>query len=209
MLKRRHAKTWTQWTAAEDNTLRKLVAEGKTAADIAKVLTNRTIYAIHNRRGILGIHRPYKLSPRNPLRIAEVIKFKMAGWTHAEIAKVYCVSPAEVSSVLCSNGMQKFLWIRRKHDKPRRYWSETEVALLRKYLKKGYSLQQICSKFPARSPNSVRSKVIRITRYWLTPEQLAEREQLNRKCLRVDWNQESNLNRVRENFIHVTNDNNG
>ena len=89
----KHAKTWTQWTAIEDNTLRKLVAEGKTASEIAKVLTNRTIYAIQNRRGILGIHRPYKLSTRTPQYIAEVIKFKMAGWTHAEIAEVYPEKP--------------------------------------------------------------------------------------------------------------------
>ena len=197
MLKRKHAETWTQWTAREDNLLRKLVAEGKTNSEIANILTHRTVSAIYSRKSVLGILQPCKFSPRDPHILAQVIKFKMAGWTHVEIAKVFNVDVSSVSYVLCQNGMCKFHWVRGKHKKPRQYWSETEVALLRKYLKKGLSFEQIYLKFWYRSQASIRSKIAKITRYWPTPAELAERERLRRKQLRVDWDQEPNSNYIR------------
>lgn len=163
-----------KWTPAEDYTLKQLVAAGKTASEIAQVLKRRTIGAIHNRRNVLGIHCPRRFPLRDPRYMAAVVKFKMAGWTHAAIAEVYGVSPSEISAILCRNGLHRFRWVRRKHKKPREYWTEVEEALLRKYLKRGVPLKWICLEFPYRSNASIRSKAARITQYWL-PRETQER----------------------------------
>ena len=179
--KRKTAGTWVKWTPDEDRTLRRLVAAGNTAAAIAKVLTRRTIGAIHNRRTVLGIHCPRKFPLRDPRYMAAVVKFKMAGWTHAAIAEVHDCSPSEISAILCRNGLHRFRWVRRKHKKPRDWWSEVEEALLRKYLQRGVPLKWICLEFPHRSAASVRGKAARIMQYWLPRETQAKWEHHHRR----------------------------
>ena len=55
-------------------------SEKKTTTQIAKIL-GRTEYAVSNKRIALGIDALATLSAKNPLHLAEVIKFRMAGWT--------------------------------------------------------------------------------------------------------------------------------
>lgn len=90
------------WTIEEETKLKRLVSEKKTTPQIAKIL-GRTAYAVSNKRIALGIDALYKLSAKNPLHLAEIIKFRMAGWTLERIAEVYGVDKACVSYVLCQN----------------------------------------------------------------------------------------------------------
>ena len=177
LLKARSPRTWSPEEEAE---LKKLVEERLTCAEIAKIM-GRTKYQINSKKERLGLYKSYKLSPRNPLHVAEIIKFKMAGWTHAEIAEVYGCDLAWVSLVLCSNGIKNFMCVRNRKQDTRRLWTETEEALLRKYLKKGYTFPRIRAKFQYRSPQSIRGKVERMTRFWLSPEELEERQRLAEK----------------------------
>lgn len=172
------------WTSEEETKLKRLVSERKTTAQIAKIL-GRTKYAVNNRRVVLGIEAAVKLSAKNPMHLVEVIKFRMAGWTLSEIADVYGVDPAAVSDVLCQNGFKGRWWVRKKPTQKRKRWSEVELAIVRKYVLKGLSLEAIQLKLPHRSIAAIRKKRTEITRYWLTPEEQAERQCLNRKRLRL------------------------
>ena len=176
------------WTPEEEAKLKQLIiSEKKTTAQIAKIL-GRTAYAVSNKRIALGIDALATLSAKNPLHLAEVIKFRMAGWTLERIAEVYGVDVSCVSYVLCQNGFKGRWWVRRKHTKKRKRWSEVELAIVRKYVIKGLSPEEIQLKLQHRSVAAIRKKVMDMTRYWPTPEQEAEqeaeRERLNRKRLR-------------------------
>ena len=107
------------WTPEAEAELKQLISEMKTTAEIAKIL-GRTNYAVNNKRVVLGIDAPAKLSAKNPLHLAEVIKFRMAGWKLSEIAEVYGVDPSCVSYVLRKNGFKGFWWVRKKHTKKRK-----------------------------------------------------------------------------------------
>ena len=94
MRKKRTTNQWVKWTPKEDARLKQLVAEGKTSMEIAAFFPNRTYCSVANRKYILEVYRPYasyKLSPRDPSILAQILKFKMLGWTHKEIADVFGV----------------------------------------------------------------------------------------------------------------------
>ena len=170
------------WTPAEEAKLKQLISEKKKTPQIAKIL-GRTEYAVNNKRISLGIDAPVKLSTKNPLHLAEIIKFRMAGWTLERIAEVYEVDTASVSDVLCQNGFKGRWWVRKKHTKKREIWSEVELALLLKYFKKELSLEEIQLELPHRSIAALRKKRTEITRYWPTPEQRAEHKRLREKWM--------------------------
>ena len=166
------------WTTEEEAILRELVAKGESSICIAHHL-GFTKNAVDHKKSKLGLYTTYhKLSSDNPLHVAEVVKFKMAGWKLVRIAKVYGVNSSTVSRVLCDNGFKWFMVNRSKLKHPRRFWSEFELALLRKYLRRGYSLSRLQFEFRGRSAASLQKKCHQITRYWLTPEQQAERKRL-------------------------------
>ena len=158
------------WTKAERTQLKTLVNERKTAKEIGRIL-GRTHRSIDKAKRDMGIYKPMLLLPDNPLHLAEVIKFKMAGWTLSEIAAIYKCTSQNVSRVLTLNGMVGFMRNRPNPQHPYTLWTEYEMYRLRKYCKKGYSLDRICTYFPRRSRESVEIRVRRMTRFWFTPEQ--------------------------------------
>ena len=169
-----------EWTEADITQLKRLVNERKTAKEIGRIL-GRTHRSIDRRKRDMGIYKPMMLSPHNPLHVAEVIKFKMAGWTLSEIAAIYKCSPQHVSRVLTLNGMVGFIRNPANPQRPYTYWTEYELHRLRKYCKKGYGLERICTYFPNRSHKAVRMRIFKMTRYWMTPEQQEERRLLKKR----------------------------
>ena len=149
-----------RWTAQENEVLKQLVGEGKGVPHIARVL-DRTERSVYCRKYALGLHRcstTYKFSPRNPLLLAQIIKFKMAGWKLKDIAKVFGGDAGDISYVLCENGFKGFMWQRSTKRENYRFWTETEVELLRIYLQKGMAVDEIQKKLPERSLSAIRRK---------------------------------------------------
>ena len=173
-----------KWTGIEITRLNNLVDKGRTNAEIAADL-GRSRSSVADKKLRLGLAVPRKLSWSDPKLLAGIIKFKMAGWLQADIAKVYGVGEVSISHVLCENGFGGILRNRQSPAEPLRQWSEFELHGLRKYLRKGYSFERICTYFPRRSPGAVRYRIWKMTRYWLSPEQLAEREQARRRFLHL------------------------
>ena len=158
------------WTHDEITQLKRLVNERKTVKEIVRIM-GRSRSAVDKAKTRYGIYKPMTLSPHNPLHVAEVIKFKMAGWTLEQIGEVYGFTIAHVSQVLTRNGMVGLMPINNQREKPRHIWSEYELHRLRKYCKKDYSLDRICTYFPNRSRKAIECRIQRMTRFWFTPAQ--------------------------------------
>ena len=173
-----------KWSKREIIRLKRLVDERKPVREIA-ILLGRTHAGISSMKTKMGIYRPQPLSPGNPLHVAEVIKFKMAGWTLREIAKVYGYGISHVSNMLRMNGMKGFMPAGRKFEKPYHYWSEFELERLRGYCKREYKFDRICGLFPNRSRRAITQKIQLMTRYWQSPAERAERQRLRDKWM--EW----------------------
>ena len=147
------------WTEEEDARLaRLLTATDAPLSEIAKQM-NRTQSSIERRKERLGIHRvPFKLDRSNPVQVAQLIKFKMAGYTQKEIANMWGIkNPSQISYVLQSHGLHRFY--PRVGKRVYRRWSDLEVQQLRKCVKRKMLLSEIYREFPHRSPSSIASKV--------------------------------------------------
>ena len=186
-----------QWNPDEDARLARLLAQGKSLSEIGKLL-NRTEGAVERRKERLGLKRvSVKLSKHNPADIAQLIKFKLAGWTHEAIAEVFDITAAYVSNLLIESGFKHFCGANR--PKTYRLWTEIELHYLRKRLVSNNSrpsarngqdlskseLKQIYSELPHRSRHAIRAKIREITRYWITPQEQAERNKMHRQRLGV------------------------
>ena len=91
----------------------------------------------------------------------------MAGWKLKDIAWVYGCTVLLISNTLKSNGFEKFLKSNRQFDTENyQRWDEIDLARLRKYCKRGYSLELIYEKFPNRSLKAIKNRVKKMTRYW-------------------------------------------
>ena len=172
--------TRTIWTELEIEQLKQAIADGKPMTDIARML-NRSYASVRGKKRTLGLLTPQQqTSPR----LAELIKFRMAGWTLQQIAKVYRVSDKCIAEMLNANGF-KGKWSQKGFFK-RAYipthWSEIDMHLLRKYLKKGYSLERIATYFPKRSLQAISTQAYNLTRHWGTPEQRAHRKAFERRA---------------------------
>ena len=182
-MKKKRTNAWIRWTNIEIARLKQLVDDGNlTTAEIAADL-GRPVAGVTDKKLRLGLctqHR--KLSWSDPRLLAEIIKFKMLGWRHADIAKAYDVHEMCISHMLRRHGFGGF---RRATSTEHRRWSEFELAGLRKYVKKDYSFERICAYFPRRTPEAVKYRIWQMTRFWLSPEQLAEREQARRRFLHL------------------------
>ena len=180
------------WTPAENALIRKLVKKGITTEEMAPYFPNRTLWALKHQRFSLKIKRgsPW-FSPQNKQCVAELVKFKIAGYSHKQIAALYEVSPQKVSSVLCKAGFSKFRRVIKMPEKKKKRWSDVEIELLRKDLKRGIRGRQLHERHPQRTQRAIDKKVYQITRFWPTPEETARRETLERhnaaKALKVDW----------------------
>ena len=184
-MKKKRTNAWIRWTDTEVARLKQLVDDGNlTIAEIAADL-GRAVRGVSDKKKQLGLCTPRKYSTYCPKTLAGIIKFKMAGWNIVEIAKVYGVNPSRISGILCASGFKGFLWARPQRIQPHRPWSEFELAGLRRDIKKGYSLKRICAQRLHRTPGGIRKRARKMTRYWLSPEQLAEREQARRRFLHL------------------------
>ena len=180
-----------RWTPAEDLELKRYFSFGcYTSAEIAEKL-GRKKSAVDARKNKLGLTR-IKVSAKNPSDVAQIVKFRMAGWTQKEIGEVFGVTHSYISEILRQNGFVHFC---KKYPKRKRYkntWTEVELAILRKYLLRGYTAAEIQQEWlPHRSLHAIYQKRAEMTRHWPTPEQRAEREAFEResaaKQLKVDW----------------------
>ena len=174
-----------RWTADEDARLAQLLAGEKSLSEIGKLL-NRSEGAVERRKERLGLKRvPVKLSKHTPADIAQLVKFKLAGWTHKAIAQIFEVHTSCISNLLIANGFMYFCSVSRNARRSHSDWTELEAHRLRKCLKRGnLSLQQIYLEFPHKSKNAIHFKIKQITRYWLSPAEEAERKRLREKHMR-------------------------
>ena len=173
-----------KWTKREIARLKRLVDERKTVVEIARLL-GRTDASITSMKEKMGIYRPKPLSPDNPLHVAEVIKFKMAGWSLEAIAKVYRYGVSHVSNMLTMNGIKGFMPGKREFVKPYHYWSEFELHRLRGYCKREYKFDRICRLFPNRSRRAMIQRIQEMTRFWQSPAERKERKRLRDKWM--EW----------------------
>ena len=154
------------WTQAETIRLERLVNSRMPIKKIA-LLLGKTFAAVQAKKARMNLKKPAKLSPKNPLHVAEVLKFKMAGWKNKDIAEVYECRPALISWVLTQNGFIGFMRAKRNFEAENyERWDEIDLARIRKFCKRKYSLNEIYPLFPNRSIRTIRERVKRITRYW-------------------------------------------
>ena len=158
--------TRNEWTQAEITRLGKLVNARMPVKQIARIM-GKTTASINSRKARINLKKPPRLSPKVPLHIAEVIKFKMAGWKLKEIAAVYRCSESQVSDVLCKNGIIWFMRGKPNYEtQTYQRWDEIDLARMRRACKRGYTLDEICALFPYRSLKAVRERINQMTRYW-------------------------------------------
>ena len=174
------------WTDEEDARLKQLLTEtDKPLSEIAKIL-GRGEGGIERRKERLGIRRvPFKLDRFNPMHVAQLLKFKAAGWTQEQIAKVWGIkNPAQISHVLCSHGFYRFCVC--VGEKTYRLWTEDERDTLRDCIRKCMSPQEIQTDWlPNRSIPSIKGQIRRLLKAGIsdeeTPEVSTEPIQVNRK----------------------------
>ena len=156
-----------RWTPAEDLELQRYFAFGcYTSSEIAEKL-GRKKSAVDARKNKLGLTKT-KVSAKNPSDVAQILKFRLAGWTQKEIGAVFGVTHSHISFVLRENGFVHFL---KKYPKKKRYkntWTDVELALLRKYLLRGYTTAEIQQQvLPQRTLYAISQKRSEMTRYWM------------------------------------------
>ena len=154
-----------RWTPEEDLELKRYFALGcYTSAEIAEKL-GRKKSQVDARKHKLGL-TAIKLSAKNPAHVAQVVKFRMAGWTQKAIGEVFGVTHAHISYVLCVNG---FVHFRKKYPKTKRYkntWTDIELASLRKCLLWELTTAEIQEKWlPHRSRDAINQKRSLINRF--------------------------------------------
>ena len=97
-----------RWTPEEDLKLKRYFDFGcYTSAEIAEKL-GRKKSAVDARKNKLGLTK-IKLSAKNPSDVAQILKFRLAGWTQKEIGKVFGVTHSYISEILRLNGFCHFV----------------------------------------------------------------------------------------------------
>lgn len=151
------------WTDEEDARLKQLLTEtDKPLSEIAKIL-GRGEGGIERRKERLGIRRvPFKLDRFNPMHVAQLLKFKSAGWTQEQIAKVWGIkNPAQISHVLRSHGFYRFCVCVGEKTCVR--WTDAECDTLRDCIEKGMSPKEIQDAWlPNRSIPAIKQKIKRL-----------------------------------------------
>ena len=188
----RKPREYIKWTSLEIKHLTQLVHEGKANRQIAEILERSVQSVIGQRRRLRLITRPHKLNHRDPKLIAQVIKFRMAGWQSKEIAKAFDASYESIKALLRKTGLSKRFSRKRHLTKPFLQWTDIEMARLRKLCGHFYMLDfkdkhygQIARHFPNRTRSAVCQRAKSMMRYWITPGQIRERQRARKKQLRV------------------------
>ena len=125
---RRHlVKKRKKWTHGEDLELKRYVSlGGYTSAEIAEKL-RRSKSSVDARKHKLGL-ADIKLSAKNPADVAQILKFRLAGWTQEKIGKVFGVTHAYISLVLHENGFRHFCNNYPKHKRYKNSWTDIELS---------------------------------------------------------------------------------
>ena len=182
---KRHYKN--SWTPEEDDIIRKAVADGKRNQDITPLLPHRTPVAVIRRRANLKLGKPLGIFSQNdPATVAQIVKFRLAGWRVKDIEKATGVCRTRLSFLLSRQGIRLPLVLREPNPRKTR-WTALETARLRRCLQHKEPLSLIYEKFPHRTPNAIKKKVYHITRYWLSDAERKERQRLKDNQLKVDW----------------------
>ena len=173
------------WTAEEDAILKKCVSEGMISKEILPLLPKRRLEGIASRRRTLGLKKPTPLFPQDdPATVAQIVKFRMAGWRLQDIERVTGVCRSRLSWLVLRAGI-KVRPVVRMPATQKSYWTEVELHQLRKALRRKVPLGKLCEMFPNRTARAIQKKAYQLTRYWQSDEERAEREALRKKQLRV------------------------
>ena len=162
-LKIDYRKTWTPEDVAA---LKKHIANGKPLEKIA-ALMNRTVSSLQRKKEKLKLrYEPVIISKHCAKTLAQLIKFKMAGWSNDRIAKAFGLkSGGEISNVLRYNGFSSWK-LKPKGSRtgiPTPEWTEVELHLLRKGLERGDSLTELQEALRRRSEHGIRLKAKRLS----------------------------------------------
>ena len=163
------------WTEAEITELKRLFSEGKTTGEVAKVL-GRKYESVRNKKKKLKL-RTFPFERWTATEIELLTELVRQGKTGYEIANALGRHYKAVST------KKKSLGLCKPNSYSYEIWSEHELHRLRKYCKKGYSLDRIYTYFPNRTREAVRERVWSMTRFWFTPEQQEER----RRAKEREW----------------------
>ena len=149
------------WTEADITQLKRLVGEGKPNREIAHTL-GRTLDSINIRKSKLGIcsRKTQDWTKAETTRLTELLRQGKSGY---EIADALGRTYKSVGSKKQELGIT--------NPNPYEIWSEWELHRLRRYCKRGYSLDRIWAYYPNRTRCSVENRVKQMTRFWFTPEQ--------------------------------------
>ena len=165
----------TLWTHYEITRLRQLVSEGATSAEIGKIL-DRSTFSVNSKRQRLRILvKGDILLMHDPKIVAQVLKFKLLGWSNGEVGKAFGIHENNISKFINRIGFTHRFRAARACINPYQRWTDFELHRLRKYLKKGYSLERIHTYYPNRTFRAVFQKAREIARHWGTPKARAER----------------------------------
>ena len=155
-----------EWTDEDVIYLQELVIARRPVKHIARIL-GRTYFSVQAKKSAMNFKKPAILSAKNPSNVAEIVKFRMAGWKLREIARIFRCDVVLILGILKSSGFDRFIKANRQFETEKyRRWDEIDLALMRKYCKKGYSFDFLCAQFPDRSVTAVRYRIQRMTRYW-------------------------------------------
>ena len=173
-----------KWQDYEITMLEKLLGQGKKDAEIAEIL-GRSYDSVVDKKRKLGLNNRQRLSWKDPKMLAQIVKFRLAGWSVAEIAKIFKVNQSNISKLLKYNGLKRKLPFVYRKRKPSVKWSEFDNYYLRKCCIKQMPFEQICSLFPDRTPTALKKRIEIITRYWLPESYHNEVREMRSKQLRV------------------------
>ena len=162
-----------KWTPGEDLELKRYFSMGvHTSAEIAEKL-GRSKGAVDARKHNLGL-TSIKVSAKDPATVAQIVKFRLAGWTQKQIGKVFGVTHAHISFVLCENGFRGFCGnYPKRRGRYKNAWTDSELSLLRKYIAQGCTTVEIQAKvLPHRSCDAINRKRSEMKR-WHPPGKVA------------------------------------
>ena len=166
-------RTRKEWTDDEVAYLQELVIARRSAKHIARLL-GRTYCSVQSKKSSMNMKKPAILSANNPSNVAEIVKFRMAGWKLREIARIFKCDVVLILRILKSSGFDRFIKANRQFETENyRRWDEIDLALMRNYCKKGYSFDFLCAQFPDRSVTAVRYRIQKMTKYW-SPKYIIE-----------------------------------
>ena len=152
------------WTPEEDALLKKCVSDGMINKEIAPLLPKRGFQAVSSRRRQLGLKGPVVTFPQDdPATVAQIVKFRMAGWRLEDIEAVSGVSQTRLSWLVLRAGIRVKPVIRMPNPQKHR-WTVTELDRLRRCLRRKMPFASLCREFPNRTERAIYKKMYLLKR---------------------------------------------